>query len=94
MWGRQIVTRCRTFILRRVLLLRVWRYKRIYGMDLAPSVQLGSMIVLDKMNPHGVHIGAYSYITSGVVVTAHDHSRRYMRTDTYIGKRVLSDVGH
>jgi len=83
------LVRCRTMILRSVLRMRVWRYRRFYGMDLAPTVQLGAGVVLDKMNPRGIHIGDHSYLTREAMVLAHDHVRRLLRLDTHIGKRVF-----
>jgi glycosyltransferase involved in cell wall biosynthesis len=86
---RRNLVRCRTMILRSVLRMRVWRYRRFYGMDLAPTVQLGAGVVLDKMNPRGIHIGEHSYLTREVMVLAHDHVRRLLRMETHIGKRVF-----
>lgn len=89
LWPKPLIGRGRTFLLRLVLKIRVWKCRRIHGMDIAPSVQLGAGVVLDKMHPQGIHIGDNTYLTTGSMVLAHDHVRRYLRTDTVIGARVF-----
>lgn len=86
---KRLLVRVRTFMLRRVLRMRVWRWRYVYGMDIAPTVQLGAGVMLDKMHPQGIHIGDNTYVTTGAMVLTHDHVRRYLRADTVIGARVF-----
>lgn len=69
-----------------VLDLRRWYLSKFYGMDLHPTCSLSLKAVLDRTNPRGVHVGAYSYIAFDAVILAHDMARG-LRTDTYIGER-------
>jgi acetyltransferase-like isoleucine patch superfamily enzyme len=69
-----------------ILDLRRWYLSKFYGMDLHPTCSLSLKAVLDRTNPRGVHVGAYSYIAFDAVILAHDMARG-LRTDTYIGER-------
>ncbi|HEX9169180.1 MAG TPA: DapH/DapD/GlmU-related protein [Roseiarcus sp.] len=42
--------------------------------------------MLDKTNPRGVHIGAGTYVSSGVDILAHD-SAHLQHVDTWVGER-------
>lgn len=68
--------------------LKWWWFKagKIYGNDLAPNAKISRTTMLDKTNPRGVHVGDASYLASGVIVLAHDMSRR-LWTNTRIGQR-------
>jgi len=62
--------------LRSLLLgLRTLYYRKIAGMDLAPSVRLSLSARLDRVFPKGIHIGADSYIAFGAHVLSHDFTR-------------------
>ena len=54
-------------------------------MDLGPEVRISWGARLDKTNPKGVHIGAYTAIARGAIVLTHDFVNREWR-DTHIGK--------
>lgn len=56
-------------------------------MDIHKTVRVGSGVVLDRTFPQGIHIGAYSYITTGAMVLAHDHTRSEWALHTRIGER-------
>lgn len=60
-------------------------YNRMYGMDLHPTSRFSLKANLDKTNPKGVHVGAYSYVAFGAVVLTHDMCRKF-HADTYIGE--------
>jgi len=60
-------------------------YNRVYGMDLHPTSRFSLKANLDKTNPKGVHLGAYSYVAFGAVVLTHDMCRKF-HADTYIGE--------
>lgn len=73
------------------LRLRVLALRRKYlvaycGMDLHPTCNVSLKAVLDRNNPRGVHVGAYSYVAFEAVIMTHDMTRG-LRTDTYIGER-------
>ena len=77
--------------LRRALMRRVvvrvnhFIHARIYGMDIGPGVRISRGARLDKTNPKGVHIGAYTAVTKGAIVLSHDFVNREWK-DTRIGK--------
>jgi len=71
--------------LRIVYLTRLWRH------SIHPSSRISFHAYLDKTNPHGIIIGADTILTRGVVVLAHDFSRR-RRCETKIGARCFIGV--
>ena len=69
------------------------KWYRIRGYDIGDDTII-EKVVLDKVNPRGVHIGKECVIASGVVILTHDHCKRIgpsvldcFITDTYIGDR-------
>jgi acetyltransferase-like isoleucine patch superfamily enzyme len=60
-------------------------YTRVWGMDIHPSAEFSQSTHFDKTNPRGVHIGAETYLTLGVVILAHDYTKG-LHTDTWVGK--------
>lgn len=65
--------------LRRSYLRRVW------GMDIDPSVQMSLSAKFDMTHPAGIHIGANTYIAFEARVLAHDMTRN-VRPHTHIGE--------
>ena len=72
----------------RVCLLWLWRFylTRILKADIHPSASISLGANIDKASPRGVHVGAESYIASGVLVLAHNYVYG-THGDTYIGER-------
>lgn len=72
--------------LRNVLLnIRRFFARRVYGMDIHPTVQLSMTARLDRTFPAGVHIGAHSYVAFHAHILTHDRTRGlYLHTS--IGK--------
>ncbi len=64
--------------------LRRFVWNRIWGMDVHPTALISLSAKLDKTNPRGVHIGAYTVVTFGATILSHDMTRR-LRLDTRIG---------
>lgn len=60
--------------------------RKFFKMDLSPTCRYSLKVNFDKTNPKGIHVGSYTYIAFGVVVLAHDMSRRF-HADTYIGSK-------
>lgn len=86
------MTTIRNYLRRFVIFLRLYILRRIYGMNIDKTACISFGAKLDKTHPKGIHIGPYSYVTSGVVVMSHDYTRR-LHTDTYIGTRCFIGVG-
>ena len=72
--------------LRRDLLRSAW------GMDIGPGCRISLTATLDKTNPRGVHIGAYTEVSSRADIRAHD-SAHLQHADTRIGERCHIGVG-
>lgn len=77
-----------------LLSLRTAYYRKVRGMDIAPSVRLSLSARLDRVFPKGVHIGADSYIAFGAHVLSHDFTRGlYLHTrigrNCFIGGKSL-----
>lgn len=63
-----------------------------YGMNIHPSARISLKVKLDKnINPKGIYIGAYTWLTYNVVILAHDHCRS-LKVDTVIGERCFVGV--
>lgn len=74
-------------IIRLVMIsIRHFFLTHVYGMDISSTARISYGTILDKTNPHGIHIGKETYIASGAIVFAHDFSRN-LHSDTYIGKQ-------
>lgn len=72
--------------LRRVLVsLKRGYYRRLWGMDIHPTVEMSLSARLDVTNPRGIHIGPYTYLAFDVRVLTHDLTRRAF-LDVHIGR--------
>ena len=74
--------------------LRLWHYRRLWGMDIHPSCQLSMTARLDLTFPVGVHVGEYSYLAFESRILCHDRTRGlYLHTrvgrNCFIGGRSL-----
>ena len=67
------------------------------GYNIPYSTIIEGSVVLDKLNPKGVHVGRNTLIAGGSIVLTHDHCKRvgdnqpYL-VDTYIGKNCFIAV--
>ncbi|HZZ43828.1 MAG TPA: acyltransferase [Tepidisphaeraceae bacterium] len=59
-------------------------YVKIWGMDICPTSIISLRAKLDRTNPHGIHIGSYSYIAFEATILTHDMCRG-LKADTRIG---------
>lgn len=71
-------------IKRAINAVRLFVWNRLWGMHVDPTALISLSAKLDKTNPGGVHIGAYTVVTFGATILAHDMTRR-LRLDTRIG---------
>ncbi|MFW5439993.1 MAG: acyltransferase [Methylophilaceae bacterium] len=60
-------------------------YRKIYSMDIHPTVNFSLSAKFDKANPRGIHIDEYSYIAFDAAILTHDFTRG-VRSHTRIGK--------
>ena len=65
--------------------LKRWYFRKIWKMDIHPSVQMSLSAYFDLTYPAGIHVGENSYVAFDVRILSHDMVRR-LRTDTTIGK--------
>lgn len=78
--GRVILYNCLVY-------LSVWKYRKLYGMDIGVGTRISRKTKLDTgTNPKGVHIGSYCWLTGGVIMLTHDACRG-IKADTFIGDR-------
>lgn len=72
--------------------LTAFKYKHIYGMDIANGCVISSKAILDRsINPKGIHIGENTYILRDAIVLAHDDCRNYL-ADTFIGNNCIIGI--
>ncbi len=68
-----------------IIELRLFLYRKVYGMDIGKGVKISFKAKLDKTNPKGIHIGEGTYVAFDAAILSHDMSRLIHR-DVYIGK--------
>lgn len=75
--------------LKKIRLALVWvkrsYLRRIWKMDIHPTVQMSLSAQFDKTYPAGIHVGALSYIAFDARILSHDMTRR-MKLNTVIGE--------
>ncbi len=72
--------------IRHVLLTaKVTYLRRVYGMNINPTVRISLKAILDKRNPKGIHIDEYSYVAFNAVILSHDMAGN-KHANTCIGK--------
>lgn len=76
--------------LRALRLALVWAkrtyLRKVWGLDIHPTVQMSLSSKFDLTHPKGVHIGADSYIAFNARILSHDMTRA-LKVDTRIGER-------
>jgi acetyltransferase-like isoleucine patch superfamily enzyme len=60
-------------------------YTKIWGMDIHRTCDFSLSVKFDRLNPKGMHIGAYTYIAFGAAILCHD-TPRGLYLDTFIGE--------
>lgn len=65
-------------------LRRFW-LRRVWGLDLHPTVNMSMSAKFDLTNPKGIHVGAYTYVAFDARILAHDMTRG-LRLHTRIGR--------
>ena len=76
----------------RIFLLKLRKY------DVKYSTIIEGSVLLDKLYPRGIHIGANTLVAGGVTILSHDHCKRVGNNqpyliDTFIGKNCFIAVG-
>lgn len=75
--------------LRPLRLALVWMkrtyLRKVWGLDIHPTVQMSLSAKFDLTHPKGIHIGANSYIAFSARILSHDMTRA-MKVDTRIGE--------
>ena len=79
---------------RRVVGLRRWYLRRVWKLDIDPTVDMSLSAKFDLTFPAGVHVGAWSYIAFEARILTHDMTRNIRRHTTigrncFIGGRSL-----
>lgn len=81
-----MLAQIRNFLFRNVVVNATrFYYQTCYGMDIGEHVRISRGARLDRTNPKGIHIGAYTAITSGVAIISHDFVMREWH-DVHVGK--------
>jgi acetyltransferase-like isoleucine patch superfamily enzyme len=75
---------------------RVCLYKA-WGYDIDRTTILERHVLLDKLNPRGIHIGRNTLVASHVKILSHEHCKRVGEcpyfTDTHIGDNCFIGIG-
>lgn len=70
---------------------RILYLRQVWGHDLHTTARISFSAYLDRTNPRGISIGAYSIITRGATVLSHDFTRS-ISAKTQIGQNCLIGV--
>jgi acetyltransferase-like isoleucine patch superfamily enzyme len=49
--------------------------RRVYGMDIHPTVEISLSAKFDRRNPRGIHIGEETYVALDAMILTHDRTR-------------------
>lgn len=79
--GLNKLKRVRRFV---VGLRRLW-LRKVWGLDIHPTVEMSLSAKFDLTHPAGIHIGAYSYVAFDARILSHDMTRN-LRAHTRIGQ--------
>ncbi len=60
---------------RAIVRTRIEVLRRVYGMDIHPTVEISLSAKFDRRNPRGVHIGERTYVALEAMVLTHDRTR-------------------
>jgi len=76
----------------RIFILKLKNY------DVKYSTIIEGSVLLDKLYPRGIHIGANTLVAGGVTILSHDHCKRVgnnqpFLVDTFIGENCFIAVG-
>ena len=87
----------RLFVATIIRKLRVFVF-RLKGYDIPYSAIIEGSVLLDKLYPRGIHVGANTLVAGGVTILSHDHCKRVGNNqpylvDTFIGKNCFIAVG-
>lgn len=69
----------------RLVAVRRWWLRRVWKLDIDPTVQMSFSAKFDLTFPQGVHVGAFSYIAFEARILTHDMTRN-IRRHTRIGR--------
>lgn len=78
------LNRFRAFRKSLVSLRRFW-LRKVWKLDLDPTVEMSFSAKFDLTHPKGIHVGAYSYIAFDARILSHDMTRN-LRAHTRIGR--------
>lgn len=81
-WGLNVFRPVREFLND----VKLAYYRKIWGMDIHPTVRFSMSAKFDRTNPKGVHIGEETYIAFDAAILSHDLTRG-LYTHTRIGRR-------
>lgn len=86
-----VIARVRGVVRTMFVRARIIYLRRVWGHELHPTAKISFSAYLDRTNPKGVCIGAYTIITRGATVLSHDYTRS-ISTKTQIGTNCLIGV--
>lgn len=86
-----VVASFRGFVRTTFMRVRVAYLRGLWGHELHPTARISFSAYLDRTNPKGVCIGAYTVIARGAVVLSHDYTRS-VSARTNIGRNCLIGV--
>lgn len=86
-----VVASFRGFVRTTFMRVRIAYLRGLWGHKLHPTVLISFSAYLDRTNPKGVCIGAYTVITRGAVVLSHDYTRS-VSSKTHVGRNCLIGV--
>ena len=85
---KPLITKLRNRIRNIVVDIRIGYLVHFFKMDIGEGTKISFKAIIDKTNPRGVSIGAYTYISNGAMILSHDFINK-RHVETRIGKNVF-----
>ncbi len=77
----------------KILEIRSWYFRTVYGMDVARDARISFKARLDKTNPRGLSIGSKTLVAFDAILLAHDYASRRHDAKTVIGTHCFIGCG-
>jgi acetyltransferase-like isoleucine patch superfamily enzyme len=87
----QAIVQLRGIFRSKLMRIRIAYLRGFWGHQLDPTVRISFSAYLDRTNPNGVCIGAYTIVTHGAMILSHDYTRS-ISAKTQVGRNCLIGV--
>lgn len=76
-----------------LLYFRAWKFRTLYGANIAKDVRISFKARIDKTNPKGLTIKEKTYVAFDAIILSHDYCTRRHSAKTVIGSHCFIGCG-